>query len=150
MGRTAKPAALKKIDGNPGKRKINKKEINFVSDNLVNIKPPSDLTTNAKKMWNFIINEMPEELFKTVDLGELKTYCIAFDLHAQAYAKIKEQGLLVKSPVQGVLVQNAYLPILNKQAEMMIKCASNLGLTPTARAKLQLPEKKEKNIFEDL
>lgn len=149
MGRHAKPTALKIVDGNPGKTHIKNDEIGFGS-NLKSIKPPSDLTTNAKKMWNFIINEMPEELFKTVDLGELKTYCIAFDLHAQAYAKIKEQGLLVKSPVQGVLVQNAYLPILNKQAEMMIKCASNLGLTPTARAKLQLPEKKEKNIFEDL
>lgn len=149
MGRYAKPAALKVVDGNPGKGKIERNEIDF-GNNLDGLEPPKDLSTAAKKMWKFILSEMPSDLFKTVDMGELKTYCIAYELHAEAYKKIKEQGMLVKSPVKGELVQNAYLPILNRQSEIMAKCASNLGLTPTARAKIQMPEKKEKNIFDEL
>ncbi len=149
MGRPAKPTALKLIDGNPGKRPINNKEPQ-INSNLRDLPPPSEMSPKSKKIWKFILNEMPPTLFKTVDLGELRSYCIAYDLYTEAYKQVKKQGLIVKSPVKGEPMQNPYLSILNRQADIMQKHASNLGLTPTARTKLQVTEEPKKNKFLEL
>lgn len=151
MARLSKPSALKIIDGNPGKTKINKEEIT-IGNNLCDIPPPSDLNYGAKKVWQFVVSELPPYMFKTVDMGELKIYCIAYDLHQQAYRMIKKNGLVVSSQSPRskklekfvsdnddmVETTNPYLSIMNKQAEIMIKTAATLGFTPTARAKMNL------------
>lgn len=151
MGRPAKPAALKKVDGNPGKRKINEKEINFEAENLVNIKPPEDLNKEAKKMWVKITKSLPEDLLKNVDFIILKSLCIAYEIHKMAYEKIKKEGLITISP-NGMPMQNAYLPILNKQTEIMQKLGSQLGLSPVARARLFMEDTQEEdgNLFDNL
>lgn len=155
MGRLAKPSALKLIDGNPGKTKIDKEEIT-IGNNLCEIPPPSDLNYGARKIWLFVVGELPDYMFKTVDMGELKIYCIAYDLHQQAYKQIKKNGLVVPSNSNRhdseTEVPNPYLAIMNKQAEVMIRTASNLGFTPTARAKLNLtpPSAKKESLIGSL
>lgn len=45
--------------------------------------------------------------------------------------------MMVKSP-NGHPIQNPYLPIRNKQAMIMLKCAQQLGFTPAARSGIAL------------
>ena len=44
--------------------------------------------------------------------------------------------LLVKSPTQGLPLQNPYLPIVNRQMVLMTRVASELGFTPCSRARI--------------
>jgi Phage terminase, small subunit len=43
--------------------------------------------------------------------------------------------------VQGLcLALSPYLPVVNKQAQIMLKAAEQLGFTPTARSRVQITE----------
>ena len=44
-------------------------------------------------------------------------------------------NLIVKAP-PGAPIQNPYLPIVNRQALVMLKAASELGFTPAARPRI--------------
>ena len=44
--------------------------------------------------------------------------------------------LLVKSPTQGLPLQNPYLPIVNRQMVLMTRVASELGFTACSRARI--------------
>jgi hypothetical protein len=44
--------------------------------------------------------------------------------------------LLVKSPTQGLPLQNPYLPIVNRQMVLMTRVASEPGFTPCSRARI--------------
>jgi phage terminase small subunit len=47
-------------------------------------------------------------------------------------------GMLTKAPNTGLPIQSPYLPIVNKQAAIMLKAAEQLGFTPVARSRIQL------------
>lgn len=56
-GRNPKPTAVKKRQGNPGKRKLNENEL--VSEQLtIDTPPPDDLNEDGKAMWHFVLKEL--------------------------------------------------------------------------------------------
>ena len=63
--------------------------------------------------------------------------------------QVQKYGMVVKSPTQGIPVQSPYLPIINRQAEIMLRAASELGFSPTSRSRITLtdPGKKKENRF---
>jgi hypothetical protein len=63
---------------------------------------------------------------------------VAEDLHREAAEKVNQYGLLTKSPNAGLPLQSPYLPILNKQAQIMLKAAAELGFTPSSRSRVQI------------
>jgi hypothetical protein len=52
--------------------------------------------------------------------------------------KIAQFGLLTKSTNAGLPLQSAYLAILNKQAQIMLKAAAELGFSPSSRSRVQV------------
>jgi hypothetical protein len=63
---------------------------------------------------------------------------VAEDLHREAAEKIARYGLLTKSPNAGLPLQSPYLAILNKQAQITLKAAAELGFSPSSRSWVQL------------
>lgn len=59
----------------------------------------------------------------------LATYCNAYGLWAEAIEAIQKYGTMVKSP-SGYPIQSSYVAIANRQAEIMMRIASEFGFTP--------------------
>ena len=77
-------------------------------------------------------------LITHLDRGALATYCGAYALWAEAMGQIQKFGTMVKSPT-GYPIQSPYLAIANRQAELMMRVASEFGFTPASRSRISAP-----------
>ena len=145
-GPQPKPQTIKEIEGNPGKRSLNKSAL------VATGKPscPGYLSDHAKEVWQTVVGSMPPSLYASCDSFLLASYCTAVDMHRQAIEGISEEGA-VATGQNGAPYQNPWISILNKQAQLLATLGGRLGLDPAARNSLNLPigeEKKSK--FADL
>jgi P27 family predicted phage terminase small subunit len=133
-GRKPKPTKLKELAGNPGKRRIAAGEPK-PEGNLA--EPPEWMTDSQRAGWAYALAHAPRGLLKKIDRSALAIWVCAEDYHRQANQEQAALGrLLVKTEKNGVTVQSPYLPIINKQAQVMLKAAEQLGFTPAARPRI--------------
>ena len=156
-GRKAKPTALKLLQGNPGKRKINKKEPK--PDNSIPFMP-EHLDEDAKAEWDRVTPILERiGVLTEIDGSMLAGYCQLYSnwVAIQAEKKAPEFRLLMlKVTVDGAgnehieAKQNPLL-IMERQTLQMIRAfCSEFGMTPSSRARLQVPGKEEKSPWEEL
>jgi P27 family predicted phage terminase small subunit len=62
---------------------------------------------------------------------------------------IQKYGTMIKSP-SGYPVQSPYLAIANRQAEIMMRIASEFGFTPASRSRISTPHPQEPTLFDAL
>ncbi len=134
-GRSPKPTALKELEGNPGKRPLNKREPKPAGDLFA---APTWMTDTQREGWAYAITHAPYGLLKQLDRSILAIWVVAEDLHREAAEKIAQYGLLTKSPNAGLPLQSPYLAILNKQAQIMLKAGAELGFSPASRTRVQI------------
>lgn len=135
-GPPKKPTALKLVAGNPGKRALNKREPK-PRGNLYDA--PEWLTDSQRAGWAYAIECAPFGLLKRLDRSTLVAWVVAEDLHRQAAEKLNGGAMLIKTP-NGMPVQSPYLSILNKQAMIMLKAASEMGFTPASRSRVEVSD----------
>lgn len=140
-GRAPKPANLRLVTGNPGKRSIEKDSVtplNQIPDF------PTHLSVEAKAEWMRIAPLLLQyRLVTDIDTAALALYCQAYGRWQQAesaIAKIRakggdDDGLLVKSP-SGYPIQNPYLAIVNRAMEDCHKYLQQFGMSPSARTRV--------------
>jgi P27 family predicted phage terminase small subunit len=134
-GRRPTPTHLKQIQGNPGKRPIS--ELEPIPEGELHA-APTWMSDSQREGWAYAITNSPNGLLKKLDSSVLAIWVVAEDLHRQAAEKIDQFGLLTKSPNAGLPLQSPYLAILNKQAQIMLKSAAELGFTPSSRTRVQV------------
>jgi P27 family predicted phage terminase small subunit len=134
-GRRPKPTALKKLEGNPGKRPLNEHEPKPEGDLYA---APQWMSESQRVGWGYAITHAPYGLLKHLDRSILAIWVVAEDLHREASEKISQYGLLTKSPNAGLPLQSPYLAILNKQAQIMLKAGAELGFSPSSRSRVQV------------
>ena len=139
------PTHLRVIRGNPGKRALNGNEPLPVGD-LVD--PPEWMTASQKEGWNYAIENAPHGLLKKLDRSVLVTWVVAEDFHRQAAAMVEKYGMLTKAPNTGLPIQSPYLPVVNKQALIMLRAAEQLGFTPRSRSRVQIAEEIPSDEFD--
>jgi len=100
------------------------------------IDPPDWLTPEQMREWNYVIDNAPRNVLKRIDKAVLAGFIVAHDTHRKACIAMAQTELLVKSPTQGLPLQNPYLPIVNRQMLLMTRVASELGFTPCSRARI--------------
>lgn len=132
-GRKPKPTHLKVISGNAGKRPLNKDEPQPVGD-LVD--PPDWMSDEQKASWRYAIEHAPQGLLRRIDQSALVAWVVAEALHREATKELTKTTLLVKAPVTGLPIQNPYLAIINRQSQIMLKAAAELGFTPSSRSRV--------------
>lgn len=134
-GRKPKPTHLKLVEGNAGKRALNKNE----PMPLGNLHAAPDwLSDDQKEVWAYAISNAPHGLLRLLDQSALTVWVVAADLHRQATMAVARLGILTKSPVKGDPMQNPYLPVVNRQAQIMMKAAAELGFTPSSRSRVAI------------
>ena len=144
-GRKPKPTSLKLINMSHNIRKDSGSEPQPEGDLCA---PPEDLSEKQKVLWRHAIEHAPRGLLRHLDAQMLAIWVIAADMHHEAMLQVQKYGMVVKSPTQGVPVQSPYLPIINRQAEIMLRAASELGFSPTSRSRITLTDAgKKENRF---
>jgi P27 family predicted phage terminase small subunit len=146
-GRRPKPTRLKVLTGNPGKRPLNETEPRpepAIPD------CPTELGEVARREWNRLAGELASlKLLTNLDRAALAAYRGAYALWAEATEAIQKYGSMIKSP-SGYPVQSPYLAIANRQAEIMMRIASEFGFTPASRSRIATPSKAEPTLFDVL
>ena len=134
-GRKPTPTHLKELHGNPSKLPLNKREPRPEGELYA---APEWMSPSQREGWAYAITCSPHGLLKCLDRSVLAIWVVAEDLHREAAEKIAQFGLLTKSPNAGLPLQSPYLAILNKQAQIMLKAAAELGFSPSSRSRVQV------------
>jgi P27 family predicted phage terminase small subunit len=144
-GRRPKPSRLKAITGNPGKRPLNDQE---PQPEAAIPDCPAELGPVAQSEWHRLARELVSlRLLTHLDRAALAAYCGAYALWAEATAAIQKFGTMIKAP-SGYPVQSPYLAIANRQAEIMMRIASEFGFTPASRSRISTPAAAVRTLFD--
>jgi P27 family predicted phage terminase small subunit len=87
------------------------------------------------------------KILTALDRAALAAYCNAYGLWAEAIGAIQKYGTMVKSP-SGYPIQSPYVSIANRQAEIMMRIASEFGFTPASRSRIVTPAQREPTLFD--
>lgn len=144
-GRPPKPTKLHVLDGNPSRKKLNENELEPIA--LAN--RPAHLNGVAIKEWERALAAMPPGFYTEADVPLLAIYAQAWQLYRDATITIEREGITDVGS-QGQSVAHPAIAIMNKQAEILLKAADRLGMSPTARARLSNPTQKGEDKFSGL
>jgi len=155
MGRQKKPAALKIIEGNPGKKRIPTEPI--PPEGMPTL--PEFLDDYAKTEWNRIVDGLYSmKVLAEIDQQVLAAYCTAYSRWRHAEDELQKLSAkggtiagLVHKTISGNYIQQPLIGIANKAAGDMVKIASEFGIGAAARAKLGVdPGKGKESKFKGL
>ncbi|MES2789973.1 MAG: phage terminase small subunit P27 family [Planctomycetota bacterium] len=133
-GRPPKPTKTKRLEGNPGKRKLNTAE-----PTPPNVAPPCPkfLIGESLNEWKRIIPLLEEmDLLAKADLGTISTYCQSYGQFFDAQQKLNTQELTIFSC--GQILPNPLIAIVRNAQKSMMTAANQLGLTPSARSRIHI------------
>lgn len=152
-GPAPKPTAVKKIAGNPGKRKINKKEPKPAERNIT---APDWMSPHAQQEWIRIYAELRAcGLVSVADRGALTAYCVAWGRWVMAEEEIEKckndpaRGFVVMGS-KGGLIMNPLIRVADKAQENMLRAAKEFGMTPSSRTGLSIERNEDENEWAGL
>ena len=149
-GRRPKPTYLRVLDGNAGRRPENGDEPQ-PEGNLEECPPPDELSEGQKRVWRTAIKNAPPGLLRKLDWAVFEQWVVHHSNFLDAAAKVTSTGQLVKKG-EGGWDWNPYMSIMNKQSALALKCAAELGFTPSSRTrvKVEKPKPGKGSTFADL
>jgi P27 family predicted phage terminase small subunit len=142
-GRRPKPTALKVLQGNPGKRKLNRSE---PSTRRGAPDRPMFLTESAIAAWDHIVPLLLEmNVLTTSDGFALANLCMAFARWQEAEAAITEHGVVCKVPVMDKtyelvgwkITKNPACTVAMACQKEMRAQLSAFGLDPSSRSRIK-------------
>lgn len=147
-GRTPKPTAMKVLQGNPGKRPLNRREPSFSAEGL---SCPRWLTGLARLEWKRVVPLLKEQrLVTAADRVTVEAYCVAYANWRKAEAVLEERGFVMKIETKGggtYEQQRPEVAIAQKYYTLMLTAGGRLGFDPSSRTRLQVPEAPAEDPF---
>ncbi len=135
-GPAPKPTALRKLEGNPGKRALPKNE---PQPEIGVAECPAWLSADAQAEWQRVAPELARlGILALIDAMTLAAYCEAFSRWKQAVEMMGKDGIVFVT-VAGYVAQHPAVGIANKAMAEMLKFGRELGLTPSARGRMSIP-----------
>lgn len=144
-GRNSKPSALKKLQGNPGKRKLNRREPKPRAGVPI---MPLGLSELAQDEWNAIVPLLQEMgVLTSADSKALAAYCSCYAQWMLAEKEIAEYGITIKTvhldeDGEDILFldykTNPAVRVRSDALRQMKSFLIEFGLTPASRTKLQI------------
>ncbi len=146
MGRRGpppKPTALKILEGNPGKRPLNKREPQPKKDAP---RCPAWLNSEAKAAWRRVVPELKHMgVLTCVDGDALAVYCDTWSRWKQAVRFIHENGEVytIKDDVGRVkyVQQFPQVAIARNLLTALNRYQQEFGLTPASRSRIVTAER---------
>ena len=139
-GPTPKPTAIRILEGNPGRRPLNKQEP----------KPeqgaptcPQWLDKEAKTEWRRVVPQLDRMgLLTKIDRDALALYCDAWSQFLAARRILKDRGFTYILD-SGYVQQRPEVSMYHKLQAMLRGWTHEFGLTPSARGRMTVGDKAE-------
>ena len=136
-GPRPKPAELKVLAGNPGKRRLPKQKAKPAAGAVA----PEWLTPYARKEWERIAALLkPLGLLTDVDVIALAAYCEAVSIFRKATEEIEKDGITTEAG-NGTTIPYPAVQIQRSAMKVIREFAVEFGLSPASRAGLDIPGK---------
>jgi len=144
-GRKPKPTAKKRLEGNPGKRKLNKREPKpRISTNIT----PAQIDAGAKAFTDLYLPQLHEmQILTDADLAAFELMSVHYAMAWRAAEIVQSQGVILKDKF-GQLHKHPALQILRDNSAMFKAYAVEFGMTPSARSRIQVPLPNEPDRLE--
>lgn len=134
-GRKPKPTALKKLEGNPGKRPLNHKEPKPKKGLPI---CPDWIESEAKIEWKRMCGILgPMGLLTEMDMTAFAGYCQAYARWKAAEEYLTANGETFETP-SGYIQQVPQVSIAQTNMKIMLKFCTEFGLTPSARSRISI------------
>jgi len=132
-GPKEKPAALKLMAGNPGKRPLKES----ITPNGKAVEPPG-LGDHGKSVWKDLVEMLgPLNLLSRADSRMAFLYCQAWDDYYATSETIDEKGFYSINQ-QGAQCVAPWVKIRDAAIERIRKLSAEFGLSPSARSGLNI------------
>ena len=149
-GRKPKPNGLRLIQGNPGKRPINKHEPKFMKG-----APhcPDYLDACAKEKWKAVVSELaPQGILTKVDGDILAGYCQQYSIHVTASEFVASLDGKLTIVNAGRVQLNPMIKAARDALLVMNRLGVEYGITPSSRSRIHATptnpdEDKDKGFF---
>jgi len=148
-GRRPLPTSLKKLRGNPGKRKLNAEEPALETKAP---RMPDGLPELARQEWEDIVPLLLRlNVLTEVDGKALAAYCYLFARWMQAEKEIESRGILLDEPIldaEGHEIgtrtkTNPACSLADRALARMKSYLIEFGLSPASRSKLRIEKPAE-------
>ena len=136
-GRPRKPTKLKILEGNPGRRPLNKSEPQYAPT----VKKPADLTPTASDWWDLVVPQLVRVgLAQAVDVPSLTILAEDYSAWKRASAMyVSESPVVARGST--ILVSNPLLRAVKDFGAAYRQGAAAFGLTAQSRSILSIPER---------
>ena len=133
-GPKPKPTAVKKQNGNPGRRPLITNEPEAVPGLP---ECPAHLDAEARAEWYRIGPQLvKEKRMADVYRAVFAAYCQAWARWVEAEKMIQQHGVVISSPKSGYLMQSPFLQVSNKAMAQMMTALTELGLSPSSQSRV--------------
>ena len=139
-GRKPKPTAVKQLTGNPGKRPLARRE----PKPKTAVKKPYGLGQGLQaRFWDEHAPELERlQILTGVDAAAFRLMAEHYALAVRAAVELRGEDSLTVEGRDGPK-KNPLVQVLRDQSAAFKSYATEFGMTPSARARLQLPEEAE-------
>ncbi len=146
-GAKPKPTELKKLEGNPGKRKLNEKE---PKPDVAIPECPPHLDGEASKEYKRITEELLKlKIITKIDRATLVAYCQAWADLLHATKMVKKEGEVLYSD-KGNAYLNPWKGIQTSSMDRLARLSSEFGMTPSSRSRLKVETPTEEDEMEKM
>ena len=145
-GRPPKPTKLKMLQGNPGRRPLPENE---PQPTVAIPTRPGWLSVEAKHEWRRLAPELERlELLTLVDRGAFAAYCQSWGLYVDAVKDLLENGTIFVT-AKGYQSPRPSVGMMVKMLSAMSRFGGKFGLSPSDRAKIDLPKPAKGDEFSE-
>jgi P27 family predicted phage terminase small subunit len=137
---------MKVLEGNPGKRALNKNE----PKPIARIPPcPKFLSKEAKREWRRISRELLDlGLLTVVDRAALAAYCQCWARWAEAEEKMGEEDfVMLNTTDKGYKHVSPWFTVANAALKQMRGYLSEFGLSPASRSRVTVTKEEAQDPY---
>ena len=145
-GPAPKPTSLKRLEGNPGKRKLNQNEPKPRSRRPT---MPAHFNEDQIATWKRITRELRVmQVMTSADADVITLLVEAIVERREAQKIIAKDGETIMSP-NGYPTVHPLSGKVNKLSAQILRLLEQLGMTPASRSRIQVLDGKSDDPFED-
>lgn len=140
-GRKPKPVETHERNGNPSRLDLKSRLLISKKINRERPSPPDHLDKTAREHWEKIVPDLEAMgTLAKIDAGSLEALCQAYSNMTRAAKDLKKLDSLFYKTPNGSLQQIPQIGIFNKSASLYKSYASEFGLTPSSRTRVDMPD----------
>lgn len=145
------PTALKRLAGNPGKRKLRRGEPRPGQAKVRKRRMPRGLSDGAKRLWRMLAGDLVElNLLTDVDVPAFMLMAEHFGIAKEAARVVADEGLQTIDEHK-CKRKHPLLQVLRDNSTAFRMYATEFGLTPSCRARMNVqPEPEQLSLAEEL